>query len=512
MTTGQTPAQLATQAAQRRRAAAAARRRAIARRRAAERARRERLHRQVLAAAADVGDEISGALPGVTASARQAATTAAATAGAQAEVVGEDRSLLWLVALILNTVLLLGVFGILGRRHRTNRERARRVGPRRIPARVGGGPSADAGSGRLPTATYPAGDQVAVMRNAIGRRRARAAVAIACSRIVRQRRPERRSPPGRLRARAAELGLMPGEPAGARGGLAASPALPLPEADWPRTRDAGPDGAGQAGAWVRAHDLCIVGALSLVLGIVHAWGMGRYPAFFDDEGTYVSQAWSVDAFQELSPYTYWYDHPPLGWILLAGWTRVVPTFGADLYSVAAARTFMALIFVLSACLLYVVARRLGVRRPFAALAVLLFGLSPLAVHYQRMVLLDNIAVCWLLAAFALALSPRRRLWAYAGSGVCLAAASLTKETFVLFVPGAGPGRVAALRRADPPLRARRVRRAPRPRARLLPAVRAASRGARVRRRPHEPRWTGSASSSRGRGAAASSTPEAAAAS
>ena len=250
---------------------------------------------------------------------------------------------------------------------------------------------------------------------------------------LRERRPV---PVRQPRRSSAALELAPGEPAGARGGLAGPPALPLPEADWPRAKDAGPSRAARAGAWVRAHrlDLCIVGALSLVLGTVHAWGMGRYPAFFDDEGTYVSQAWSVNAFQELSPYTYWYDHPPLGWILLAGWARVVPTFGSDLYSIATARTFMVLIFVLSACLLYVVARRLGVRRPFAALAVLLFGLSPLAVYYHRMVLLDNIAVCWLLAAFALALSPRRRLWAYAGSGVCLAAASLTKETFVLFAP------------------------------------------------------------------------------
>ena len=254
--------------------------------------------------------------------------------------------------------------------------------------------------------------------------------------IAGQPRPGRPSRPGRLRSGLAGLELTPGEAAIAGRGAAVPPALPRGAADRPRARDAGPSRAARAGAWVRAHrlDLSIVGVLSLVLGTVHAWGMGHYPAFFDDEGTYVSQAWSVDALQELAPYTYWYDHPPLGWILLAGWARVVPTFGADLYSVAAARAFMLVVFVLSAGLLYAIARRLGVRRLFAAVAVLLFGLSPLAVHYQRMVLLDNIAVCWLLGAFALALSPRRRLWAYAGSGVCLAAASLTKETFVLFAP------------------------------------------------------------------------------
>jgi 4-amino-4-deoxy-L-arabinose transferase-like glycosyltransferase len=85
-------------------------------------------------------------------------------------------------------------------------------------------------------------------------------------------------------------------------------------------------------------------------------------------------------------------------------------------------------------LLYLVALRLALRRVFAVFAVLLFGLSPLALHYQRMVLLDNIAVGWLLAAFALALTPARRPSAYAFAGVCFGGAVLTKETFLLFLP------------------------------------------------------------------------------
>lgn len=51
-----------------------------------------------------------------------------------------------------------------------------------------------------------------------------------------------------------------------------------------------------------------------------------------------------------------------------------------------------------------------------------------------MVLLDNIAVAWLLAAFALALSPQRRLTAFAAAGLCFAAAVLTKETLLLTLP------------------------------------------------------------------------------
>jgi 4-amino-4-deoxy-L-arabinose transferase-like glycosyltransferase len=103
-------------------------------------------------------------------------------------------------------------------------------------------------------------------------------------------------------------------------------------------------------------------------------------------------------------------------------------------SVAEARGLMFVLALGDAALLYVIARRLGMRRPFAALAVALFALSPLAVHYQRMVLLDNLGVTWLLAAFALALSPARRLAAYGAAGICFAGAVLSKETLLLVLP------------------------------------------------------------------------------
>src|SRR5438477_5550899 len=85
-------------------------------------------------------------------------------------------------------------------------------------------------------------------------------------------------------------------------------------------------------------------------------------------------------------------------------------------------------------MVYVLARRIGIRRLFAALAVLLFTLSPLALHYQRMVLLDNIALAWLLGSLVLASTPRRNLWCYTASAICMAFAVLTKETFLLFAP------------------------------------------------------------------------------
>jgi hypothetical protein len=50
------------------------------------------------------------------------------------------------------------------------------------------------------------------------------------------------------------------------------------------------------------------------------------------------------------------------------------------------------------------------------------------------VLLDNPATVWAIAAFVLALSPRRRLWSFAGSGACFAASVLSKETTLVLLP------------------------------------------------------------------------------
>src|SRR5260370_3566044 len=90
--------------------------------------------------------------------------------------------------------------------------------------------------------------------------------------------------------------------------------------------------------------------------------------------------------------------------------------------------------LVSCALLYAVAGRLGMRRVTAATAVAVFGLSPLAIYYHRMVFLDNLATMWMLAALAIAASPRRSLAAALWSGVSFAIAALTKETIVLLLP------------------------------------------------------------------------------
>jgi hypothetical protein len=172
----------------------------------------------------------------------------------------------------------------------------------------------------------------------------------------------------------------------------------------------------------------------LIVAVVLGTGSGRFPALADDEGTYVAQAWSLVTNGSLAHYTYWYDHPPFGWIQLALLSTLLsPVLGSG-PALAGGRALMLIPALASAGLLYVLARRLRVRRPFAVAAVLLFALSPLAVTSLRMVYLDNLATPWVIGAFVLAASPRGKLWEYAGSAACFAAAVLTKETSLLFLP------------------------------------------------------------------------------
>jgi hypothetical protein len=187
-------------------------------------------------------------------------------------------------------------------------------------------------------------------------------------------------------------------------------------------------------AWDHRASLLVLLALLVLVAVVHATGMSHAPQRNDDEGTYVAQAWAVQHWGTLAHYTYWYDHPPLGWLLIAAWTAATGAFARAATAVAAGRELMLVLQLASAALLFTLARRLGLRRPAAAGAVLLFALSPLALGFHRAVYLDNVATPFLLAAFVLALSPGQRLAAHAGAGLCFAAAVLAKETSLLLAP------------------------------------------------------------------------------
>src|SRR3990170_2107893 len=83
----------------------------------------------------------------------------------------------------------------------------------------------------------------------------------------------------------------------------------------------------ESGGW----DRLMLPVVLVVALVSHGWNMFYYPQYLGDEGIYLEQAWAVLREHRLSPYTYFYDHAPVGWLVVAGWILILPkqflTFG-----------------------------------------------------------------------------------------------------------------------------------------------------------------------------------------
>ena len=179
----------------------------------------------------------------------------------------------------------------------------------------------------------------------------------------------------------------------------------------------------------------LVGGLTALVLVVMGLNITGYPMVNDDEGTYLAQAWAVANGHGLAHYTYWYDHPPLAWIQLAGLSWLPGLYGVDGAPVATAgRIAMLPVVAAVLVLIHVICRRLGMAVWASAAALVIFGLSPLTVVMYRGVYLDTFAVVWMLAALALVLSPRRNLWHFTAAGAATAISVLSKETMLVALP------------------------------------------------------------------------------
>jgi endo-1,4-beta-D-glucanase Y/4-amino-4-deoxy-L-arabinose transferase-like glycosyltransferase len=169
-------------------------------------------------------------------------------------------------------------------------------------------------------------------------------------------------------------------------------------------------------------------------GVTHGVNMFKYPYFENDEGTYMSQAYSVLHEGKLAPYTYWYDHAPIGWVILAGWLKIVGGPFAFGTSVETGRVFMLIIHLFSTFFAYLLVRRFGGGKVGAVITVLVFSLSPLGIYFQRRVLLDNIMIFLVFIALLAILRIEKGFKYLYISAVSLALAVLTKENAIFFIP------------------------------------------------------------------------------
>lgn len=208
----------------------------------------------------------------------------------------------------------------------------------------------------------------------------------------------------------------------------------------PRSRDVEPSTIEAPGTSITATQLLshrVLLWVAVVSGaLTHGWHLFTYPLYITDEGIYMEQAWSVLREGRLSPYTYYYDHAPAGWLVIAAWVRLLPnqfeTFGN---AINTGRVLMLIVHIASIYLLFEATYRLSKSTVAAFIATFLFNFSPLAVFYQRQVLLDNLMVFWVLLSLYLAMSDRHHVLMPLLSGLALGIGVLTKENAIFFIPG-----------------------------------------------------------------------------
>lgn len=126
------------------------------------------------------------------------------------------------------------------------------------------------------------------------------------------------------------------------------------------------------------------------------YNIGNFPKMIGDEGIYVSQAYWLTHFGTLGPYTYWYDHFPIGWAQIGLWQLAVGTSSFFGYTVLSARVLMGLVLSGTTTLLYLITKKLTDSKLISLLTSFIFIASALTLTFGRMVLLDNLAVFWFL--------------------------------------------------------------------------------------------------------------------
>jgi 4-amino-4-deoxy-L-arabinose transferase-like glycosyltransferase len=178
-------------------------------------------------------------------------------------------------------------------------------------------------------------------------------------------------------------------------------------------------------------------AFAIVSGLItHGYHLFDYPLYSTDEGIYIERAWAIIRENRLSPQTYYYDHAPAGWIFIAAWEFLLPrhfeTFGNPVNS---GRVLMLLLHGANVFFLFEIARKFARGRLIApVIATFFFNFSILAVYYQRMVLLDNIMVFWVLLSIYLLLRRETHLFTGVWSGLTFGISVVTKENAIFFGP------------------------------------------------------------------------------
>jgi endo-1,4-beta-D-glucanase Y len=168
---------------------------------------------------------------------------------------------------------------------------------------------------------------------------------------------------------------------------------------------------------------------------VHNFNLFNYPYFENDEGTYISQAWSIETKNQLSPYTYWYDHAPFGWIMIYGFAKLVGGFYTFGSAIETGRVFISILFFIVTIFIAKITHSITKNHFVSMVAIVATSLLPLGTYFQRRVLLDNLMVFWFVISLYLVINPKLKIRNTIFSGIVLGLAVLSKESAIFFAPG-----------------------------------------------------------------------------
>lgn len=198
-------------------------------------------------------------------------------------------------------------------------------------------------------------------------------------------------------------------------------AVDLPRADAaPATRDR---------KW-----LFILTALLILLGVIQSTNMFRFPYYQDAEGTTMANGWALLNTGKLSPYTYAYEEAPGGTVIMAIWLGLNGNVGTFGFPINAGRVLMLVAHLINAAWVFLLARKLTKNDWLAGIAILLYSFSPLVTVLSRRVLVDNLALVWLLGAVYMLLGEDRKLMHFLGGALLFGLAALTKTSFIYLLP------------------------------------------------------------------------------
>jgi 4-amino-4-deoxy-L-arabinose transferase-like glycosyltransferase len=123
---------------------------------------------------------------------------------------------------------------------------------------------------------------------------------------------------------------------------------------------------------------------------------------------------------------------------MAAWASALPgkfqTFGNEVNTV---RVLMLLVHVASIGLLFGIVQRFSGSAVGAFIAAFIYNFSPLAVYYQRQVLLDNLMVFWVLLAIYLLARTEGRVVTGLMAGLSFGISMVTKENAIFLAPALG---------------------------------------------------------------------------